>query len=85
MYEYILTGKEKFLNLRGFSDSQKSTKYEQQGGICPHCVAEKREKTHYEIYEMEADHITPWHLGGKTDLENCQMLCRDHNRKKSGN
>ena len=31
---------------------------------------------------MEADHITPWHEGGKTIEENCQMLCKDCNRRK---
>lgn len=48
-----------------------------------HCVAEHREKTHYEYEEMEGDHITPWVEGGKTTIENCQMLCREHNRLKS--
>ena len=33
---------------------------------------------------MEADHITPWHEGGKTEAANCQMLCRDDNRRKGG-
>ena len=35
------------------------------------------------LEEMEADHITPWSQGGKTNLENCQMLCRECNRRKS--
>jgi 5-methylcytosine-specific restriction endonuclease McrA len=46
-------------------------------------VKEHREKTHWEISEMEADHITPWIEGGKTVAENCQMLCMEHNRRKS--
>jgi len=29
---------------------------------------------------MEADQITPWHEGGKTNAENCQMLCKEDNR-----
>ena len=33
---------------------------------------------------MEGDHITPWHEGGKTISENCQMFCKDDNRRKSG-
>ncbi len=33
---------------------------------------------------MQADHITPWSKGGKTIASNCQMLCNDDNRKKSG-
>ena len=83
IYEYLLSGNEKYLNIRAFSDSQKRQVYERQGGICPHCVDERREKTHYEFEEMEADHITPWCEGGKTSVENCQLLCKEHNRRKS--
>jgi len=78
IYLYVLTGKEKHLNIRAFSDNQKREAYERQKGICIEC------KEHFEINEMEADHITPWHDGGKTSAENCQMLCRDDNRRKSG-
>ncbi|MGN1372558.1 MAG: HNH endonuclease family protein [Candidatus Coproplasma sp.] len=83
IYYYVLTGEEKYLSLRQFTESQKRTVYERQGGICPHCVNEHRQKTHYEYIEMEGDHITPWSEGGKTNIENCQMLCKEHNRKKS--
>ena len=31
---------------------------------------------------MEGDHITPWREGGRTVIENCQMLCRECNRRK---
>lgn len=82
IYEYILTGNEKFLNLRVFSESQKSTMYERQGGICANKNCPERDKI-FKIYEMEADHITPWTEGGKTEIENGQMLCRACNRKKS--
>ncbi|MBO5385245.1 HNH endonuclease, partial [bacterium] len=51
--------------------------YEKQAGICPIC------KQHFEIEQMEADHITPWCEGGKTSSENCQMLCKECNRRKS--
>ena len=78
IYSYVLTGKEKYLNIRAFSDKQKRESYEKQKGICVEC------KEHFEIEEMEADHITPWHEGGKTIAENCQMLCREDNRRKSG-
>lgn len=80
IYRYILTGDEKYLSLRTFSDKDKRKAYEKQKGICPKCAKKK----HWELKEMEADHITPWHEGGKTMLENCQMLCKDHNRRKSG-
>ena len=78
IYYYLITGKEKYLSIRSFTDNQKREAYEKQNGICPNC------KNHFEINEMEADHITPWHTGGKTISENCQMLCRDCNRRKSG-
>lgn len=78
IYEYVLNRKERHLNIRAFSDNQKREAYERQKGICYVC------KQHFEINEMEADHITPWHEGGKTSAENCQMLCKDDNRRKSG-
>lgn len=77
IYPYVLTRKEKHLNIRAFSPNQKREAYEKQKGICPVC------KEHYEIEEMEGDHITPWHEGGKTIAENCQMLCKEDNRRKS--
>ncbi len=54
IYLYVLSRKLKYLNLRQFDDDIKRQKYEMQKGICPHCVAEHREKTHYEYEEMEA-------------------------------
>ena len=78
IYEYLLTGNEKTLNLRAFDEKTKVMQYEKQKGICPTC------KKHFEIEEMEADHIVPWHDGGKTIAKNCQMLCKIDNRMKSG-
>jgi hypothetical protein len=80
IYKYILTRDIKHLSLRVFDDKQKREAYEKQKGICPKCTPPNN---HYEINEMEADHITPWSKGGKTTAENCQMLCKDCNRKKS--
>ena len=77
IYEYILTREEKHLNLRAFSDKQKREAYERQKGKCIKC------KEHFKIEEMEADHITPWSEGGKTIPQNCQMLCKEDNRRKS--
>ena len=78
IYIFVLTRKEKFLNIRAFSPNQKREAYERQKGVCPVC------KEHFEIEQMEGDHITPWHEGGKTNATNCQMLCKDDNRRKSG-
>jgi hypothetical protein len=78
IYTYVLTRKEKYLNIRGFDDKKRREAFERQKGVCVVC------KETFKIEEMEADHITPWHEGGKTTAENCQMLCREDNRRKSG-
>lgn len=78
IYEYVLTRKEKYLSIRAFTPNQKRESYEKQSGICPKCMK------HFELSEMEADHIKPWHDGGKTNADNCQMLCKNDNRIKSG-
>lgn len=78
IYEYLLTWKEKFLSIRAFTEKQKREVYEKQAGICTHC------KKHFNLSEMEADHITPWHSWWKTTSDNCQMLCKNYNRVKSG-
>lgn len=83
IYEYLLSGDEKHLNIRSFTDNEKRKVYERQKGNCPYCVAENSKKTHYELEEMEADHIKPWCEGGKTNIDNCQLLCKEHNRRKS--
>lgn len=78
IYPYVLTRKERHLNIRTFSESQRRGAYERQNGICAICGQS------FAIEQMEADHITPWHAGGKTQTDNCQMLCKDDNRRKSG-
>lgn len=78
IYTYILTREEKHLSLRQFDDTIKRKAYEKQKGVCIWC------KKKFSEEEMEADHITPWSKGGKTTLENCQMLCIQDNRTKSG-
>jgi hypothetical protein len=77
IYPYVLGGDERHLNLRSFADSMKREAYERQRGICAKCG--KR----FEFEEMEGDHVKPWSEGGKTDAANCQMLCKDDNRRKS--
>jgi len=78
IYPFVLDGKERHLSIRTFTDNNKREAYERQKGICVKC------KKSFELSGMEADHITPWHSGGKTNAGNCQMLCKDDNRKKAG-
>lgn len=83
IYPYTLTKQERYLSIRAFNDKMKREAYERQKGICTARNALCK-NAHFDISEMEADHITPWHEGGKTTAENCQMLCKQDNRTKSG-
>ncbi len=95
-YEYILNGcrKEdtKLLNIRIFDEPTKKTVYERQTqeaklkavSNCPMCVIENlsNKVKIWDYKDMDADHVTAWSKGGSTDIINCQMLCRTHNRIK---
>jgi hypothetical protein len=70
------------LSLRTFDDATKRTQYEKQGGICPYCENTPDKTKQWKIEEMEADHIKAWSKGGKTESNNCQMLCKHHNCRK---
>ena len=77
IYPYLLTGDEKHLNIRAFTPAMKQRAFERQKGICRSCSQK------FDLAGMEADHITPWSEGGRTDDRNCQLLCRQCNRRKS--
>jgi len=76
IYPYVLSRDEKYLAIRQFTEAQRREGYERQDGICPKCGQG------FEINQMEADHITPWSKGGKTNAANCQLLCLEDNRRK---
>lgn len=73
---YVLDGDERHLDLRCFPADIKLAVWERQKHICPLC----HKVFDYEF--MEGDHITPWRHGGRTTVENCQMLCQECNRRK---
>ena len=77
IYEYLLSGDEKYLHFRTFSDADIKTMYTRQNGLCALCGKP------FNIKEMHADHKKPWSKGGKTELSNGQMLCVQCNLKKS--
>ena len=93
IFEYLLSGEveEKLLNPRKFSDSMKRTAFERQKklwkdeenplepnkSVCPLC------HNKFEFKDMEGDHILAWKFGGRTELDNLQMLCRKCNKEKS--
>ena len=65
-------------HVSAFSPVMRREAYERQHGTCPDCGE------HFEFEAMEADHIKPWHEGGKTTAANCQILCMEDNRRKGG-
>lgn len=77
IFAYILDGDIHHLGIRTFDANTRREVYERQGGKCAICGKP------FDIEVMEADHITPWVEGGRTIASNCQMLCRDCNRRKS--
>lgn len=79
IYPYIFDKKEKHLNIRAFTPNQKRQAYENQNGICPVCGE------HFQFEEMAGDHIKPWSKGGKTTIDNLQMLCIADNMAKGAN
>ena len=94
IFEYVLggEGETRLLNVRVFSDKEKKQVYARQTaeaekrGVsnCPLCAIghEASAKRIWKIGEMDADHVTAWSKGGATDISNCQMLCKTHNRAK---
>ncbi len=81
IYPYVFDHDEHHLDIRAFDDNTKREVYERQRGYCanPDCP---HKGEIFDISEMEADHITPWKEGGRTVALNCQLLCRDCNRRK---
>ena len=64
---------------RTFDDAQRQVIYRRDNGICQICGKK------CEWNDWEADHIIPWSKGGKTEIENGQVLCIACNSKKSDN
>lgn len=94
IFEYVLGGcwDTKLLNVRLFDKPTMRKVYDLQTkdaqikGIsnCPYCAMghEANAKRIWKMDEMDADHVTAWTKGGSTDIKNCQMLCKTHNRSK---
>jgi len=94
IFEYILGGNNdiKLLNIRIFDEPTKRAAYEKQTrgaetkkkSNCSLCAIghdANKEKV-WGFNEMEADHISAWSRGGATSTENCEILCKTHNRAK---
>ncbi len=82
IYEFLLSRETdiyagRHLHLRSFDEDDKMTVYTNQEGKCAVCHKD------FPFDQMEGDHIIPWSKGGKTVIDNCQMLCKHCNSIKS--
>jgi len=94
IFEYILGGSvdTKLLDVRVFDEATKKSVYSKQTSAaqgksesnCPLCVIghDANKNKIWKLTEMDADHVTAWSKGGETDIKNCQVLCKTHNRAK---
>lgn len=94
IFEYILSGEKetKLLEIRMFDEATRRTVYQQQTidaknrkvSNCPLCAIGHSSNSDkiWEFKQMDADHVSAWSKGGKTDISNCQMLCKTHNQSK---
>jgi 5-methylcytosine-specific restriction endonuclease McrA len=96
VFEYVLGGSReddrKLLDVRVFDEAIKKSTYSKQtskaesNGVsnCPTCATghESSKAKIWSLADMDADHVTAWSKGGASTAENCQMLCKSHNRAK---
>lgn len=94
IFEYVLGGctDKRLLDIRIFDEATKRKVYQRQTAEaalhdvsnCPLCAMghEANRKKMWKLAEMDADHVSAWSKGGATSIENCQMLCKTHNRAK---
>ena len=94
IFEYVLGGCKdtRLLNIRVVDDRTKRLVYKTQTDSaksaghsnCPLCALgnDANKSRVWLLSEMDADHVTAWSKGGATSIENCQMLCKTHNRAK---
>jgi len=94
IFEYVLGGEKdtRLLDVRVFEPKETKAVYAKQTAAaekkgcsnCPLCAVghDANAKRIWKFNEMDADHVTTWSKGGATDIRNCQMLCKTHNRAK---
>lgn len=94
VFEYVLGGcvDTNLLDVRVFDEATKTAVYKQQTTAaksdgksnCPLCCLghDNNSRKIWDLKDMDADHVTAWSKGGVTDIKNCQMLCKSHNRAK---
>jgi len=89
-FEYLLKNNielKTFDKKRTFNESDKIKIYRRDKGLCKECINEGKSEKEATVTwaNYQADHIFPYSNGGETDINNGQVLCSYHNKKKSNN
>ena len=94
VFEYILGWEvdTKLLQVRIFDEVIKKSVYTKQTNTSknsnesnyPLCAlwSDTNKIKIWNFNEMDADHVTAWSKGWTTEIKNCQMLCKTHNKAK---
>ena len=94
IFEFVLGGETdtKLLDVRVFDEATKKSVYAAQTkkaetvGVsnCSYCAIghDANKSKIWALKDMDADHVSAWSKGGGTDISNCEMLCKSHNRAK---
>lgn len=69
---------------RAFSELERILIYRKGKGLCQQCLREGKPEKEAKVSwsDYQADHVLPHSKGGKTIIENGELLCSYHNQSK---
>lgn len=69
---------------RAFTELERIILYRKGKGFCQECLREGKPESEAKVSwsGYQADHVIPHAKGGKTVLENAELLCSYHNQSK---
>ncbi len=69
---------------RAFTELERIIIYRKGKGFCQQCLREEKPENEAKVSwsDYQADHVIPHAKGGKTNLENAELLCSYHNQSK---
>jgi len=69
---------------RAFSELQRIQLYRRDKGLCQACLREEKSEKEAVVSwsNYQADHVFPHSKGGRTELQNAELLCSYHNQSK---
>ena len=69
---------------RGFTELERIIIYRKGKGLCQQCLREGKSENDSKVSwsNYQADHVVPHAKGGRTVLDNGELLCSYHNQSK---